>query len=217
MRGQCTIAIVSDRGDRELLEAWRAGDDDAGNELFERHFDALYRVLRNKVHGSVDDLVQDVFLTCVRRRDALRDGASFRVYLFTVARNELFDHWRKHSKRPAEVEIGALSLEDLGTSPSAVVARRAEHQLLLQALRAIPLDLQLALELTYWEGLDGPALAEVLGIPEGTVRSRLRRAREALEERMTELAEDPGVLHSTTTDFDKWAQTLGKVVHDKSS
>ena len=200
--------------DRELLEAWRAGDQSAGSELFERHFDALYRFFRNKSASPVEDLVQDTWLACVRRKDTVRD---FRTYLFTVARHELYEHWRKSGARQGDVEIGEISLADLGTSPSGVVARRAEHQLLLQALRAIPLDLQIALELTYWEGMDGPELAEVLGIPEGTVRSRLRRARELLEARMAELAADPGVLQSTTTDFDKWARSLGVEVHAKSA
>jgi RNA polymerase sigma-70 factor (ECF subfamily) len=200
--------------DRELLDAWRGGDQVAGSELFERHFDALYRFFRNKAAGPVEDLVQDTFLACVRRKDAVRD---FRTYLFTVARHELYEHWRTSGKRAEDVEIGEISLADLGTSPSGVVARRAEHQLLLRALRAIPLDLQIALELTYWEGMDGPELAEVLGVPEGTVRSRLRRARELLEERMAELASDPGVLQSTTADFDKWARSLGLEVHAKSA
>jgi RNA polymerase sigma factor (sigma-70 family) len=204
--------MVTDRGDHELLDAWRAGDQAAGSALFERHFDALYRFFRNKTAGPVEDLVQETFLACVRRKDAVRD---FRTYVFTVARHELYAHWRAHGARAADTDIGEISLADLATSPSGVVARRAEHQLLLRALRAIPLDLQIALELTYWEGMDGPELALVLGIPEGTVRSRLRRAREALEAKLAALAVDPGVLHSTTTDLDKWARSLADVVHEK--
>jgi RNA polymerase sigma-70 factor (ECF subfamily) len=214
-RLECNIDDVSPRGDEELLEAWRGGDQDAGSALFERHFDSLYRFFRNKAHGPVEDLVQDTFLACVGRRDALRGDASFRTYLFTVARHELYAHWRKHARRADDVDIGEISLADLATSPSGLIARRAEHKLLLQALRAIPLDLQIALELTYWENMDGPELAEILGIPEGTVRSRLRRARELLEARMSELAEDPGVLQSTTTDLDGWARSLAAEVHGK--
>ncbi len=204
---------MSDRGDEELLEAWRDGDAAAGSELFERHFDAVYRFLRGKAEVAVEDLVQQTFLACVKRRDALRSGAGFRTYLFTVARHELFEHWRQRARRAGDVEVGEVSLADLATSPSGVIARQAEHKLLLRALRAIPLDLQIALELHYWEGMAGPELAEVLGIPEGTVRSRLRRAREALETAMAELADDPQTLESTRSDFDKWAESLAFVVH----
>ena len=145
---------------------------------------------------------------------ALRSGASFRTYLFTVARHELFEHWRQRQKRAADVEIGEISLADLHTSPSGVVARAAEHKLLLRALRAIPLDLQIALELYFWEDLDGPDIAAALEIPEGTVRSRLRRAREALEEQLQKLAENPSLLESTRTGLETWARGLREQLTD---
>jgi len=88
------------------------------------------------------------------------------------------------------------------------VARRREHQLLLTALRAIPLDLQVALELYYWEQLDGAELAEVLGIPEGTARSRLRRAREAIAEKIAELEGDADPGAASLRDLDAWAAAL---------
>jgi RNA polymerase sigma factor (sigma-70 family) len=203
--------------DEALLDAWRGGDEDAGRALFARHFDALYRFLRGKAEGAVEDLMQEAFLACVQQRDDVRDGASFRAYLFKIARHALYAHWRQRQQRAGDVDVGEISLAALSTSPSGIVARRAEHKLLLHALRAIPLELQVALELHYWEGLSGPELAAVLEIPEGTVRSRLRRAREALEEQMQALAEDPGTLASTRSDFDKWAESLASVVHEKKS
>ncbi len=81
--------------------------------------------------------------------------------------------------------------------------------MLLAALRSIPLDLQVALELFYWEQLDGPDLAEVLGVPEGTARSRLRRAREAVAEKIAELLGDGGQpAGASASDLDAWAATL---------
>jgi RNA polymerase sigma factor (sigma-70 family) len=192
--------------DAELLAAWRGGDREAGNQLFERHFDALYRFFRNKVDEGIDDLIQQTFLACVQHKDGFRQDASFRTWLFTIARHELYAHWRAR-QRSAEREVGDVSLVDLGTSPSGVFARRREHRMLLTALRSIPLDLQVALELFYWEQLDGPELAEVLGIPEGTARSRLRRAREAVAEKIEALlGNDPG--GASAKDLDAWAATL---------
>lgn len=202
------------KSDEDLFEAWRSGDAAAGAALYERYFDPLFRFLRGKVDAAVEDLLQQTFLTCVKRKDALRDGSKFRSYLFTVARHELFEHWRQRGKRANDVEIGELSIKDLGTSPTGIIARQAEHRLLLRALQTLPLDLQIALELHYWEGMSGPELAEVLGIPEGTVRSRLRRAQEALETAMTELAEDQESLASTRAGLDKWAASLARVVHE---
>jgi RNA polymerase sigma-70 factor (ECF subfamily) len=197
------------RTDRELLDAWRGGDAAAGSELFDRHFAELYRFFSNKVEDGIDDLIQQTFLACVESRDRFRGGSSFRTYLFTIARHELYAHWRKRRDR-ATVDLGEVSVQDLATSPSGVLVKHAEQKLLLRALRAIPLDLQIALELHYWEELSGPELAEVLEIPEGTVRSRLRRAREALEAKLTELADatDPGTLTSSLSGLDKWAKSL---------
>jgi RNA polymerase sigma-70 factor (ECF subfamily) len=195
------------RSDFELLDAWRAGDRGAGNTLVERHFLSLYRFFRNKLGGDIDDLIQRVFLACVESRDAFRKEASFRTYLFAVARNELHAHFRRE-RRDAVLDFGELSVEDLGPSPSQLVAREEEQRVLLRALRMIPLDYQIALELFYWEQLTGRELAAVLDIPEGTARTRLRRARSALAQRLSRLIKSPDVLRSTTDNLDRWAASL---------
>jgi RNA polymerase sigma factor (sigma-70 family) len=198
--------------DAELLEQWHAGDAAAGNQLFERHFEALYRFFRNKVDDGIDDLLQETLLACVRGRERFRGDASFRTYLFAIARNVLYDHWTHRARRAADVDIGELSIEAMSTSPSGVLARAAEHRLLVRALRAIPLELQVVLELHFWEDLSGPELAIVLDVPEGTVRSRLRRAREQLEARMVELADDQRILSSTQSGLETWASGLKALV-----
>ncbi|MFO0633263.1 MAG: sigma-70 family RNA polymerase sigma factor [Nannocystaceae bacterium] len=78
--------------DLELLEAWRGGDAKAGNALFDRYFDAVFRFFRNKVADHADDLVQQTFLALVQARDRFRGDSSFRTYLFTAARSKLFNY-----------------------------------------------------------------------------------------------------------------------------
>ncbi len=196
--------------DRELFDRWRDGDAVAGNTLFERHFDAVYRFFRTKVAQDAEDLVQQTFLACLRARDGFRHDATFRTYLFTAARSKLFDHLRKRPSRAA-VDFGVTSLVDLGISPSGQIARNENHRAALAALRSLPLDLQIALELYHVEKLRGPQLAHVLEIPEGTVRSRLRRARELLEERVARAHEDGGLLptsQDTIDNLEAWATSL---------
>lgn len=193
--------------DLELLEAWRGGDSTAGDALFERWFDTLFRFFRNKVGEGVEDLVHDTFLACLNGK-AFRGESSFRTWMFTVARNTLYAHLKKQQRRGEEQDVGELSIASLGTSPSGLLARRGEQRLLLAALRAIPLDLQIALELFYWEDLPAPEIAAALEIPEGTVRSRLRRAKEALDEQLAKLAESPSLLESTKTGLETWAREL---------
>lgn len=166
--------------DFELLDAWRDGDARAGNALFERHFESVCRFFRSKLGDEVEDAVQRTFLACVESRDRFRGSSSFKTYLFAIARRKLGDHLRKE----ARCRISPMStMESLGPwfpSPSTLVREDEELRRLLEALRRLPIDQQIAVELFYWEGLAAPELAEVLDVPEGTVRSRLRRARLAL-------------------------------------
>ena len=194
--------------DVELLQAWRGGDQRAGNTLLRRYFDSLYRFFAAKVEDEVEDLIQRTFLALVRHRDAIREEASFRAYMFTVARREFYRYLRTRRRRRDPLDFGTVSLADLGTSPSAVVARRNDRALLLDALRRIPVQLQIALELHYWEDMTAKDCAEVLDIPVGTAKTRLRRGRQLLEEALAESATSQALLTRTLSDLEGWARKL---------
>jgi RNA polymerase sigma factor (sigma-70 family) len=200
--------LAVERTDIELLDAWRAGEAAAGSELFARHFDAVCRFFRNKVGEGTDDLIQRTFLAMVESRDRFRGDASFRTYLFTVARNELYAQLRRGGRELARFDPLECSVHDLGPTPTFVLTQLKEQRLLLEALRRVPLDLQIALELYYWEDLPASELARVLDLPEGTVRTRLRRARQLLEQAMRELGEGEAELDSTLAGLDDWAKSL---------
>jgi len=197
--------------DFDLLDAWRAGDREAGNTLFDRYFDAMYRFFRNKVTEGAEDLVQQTFLACVQSRDHFRKDASFRTYLFTAARSKLYNYLERRGREGA-IDWGVTSCADLGVSPSGKMAQAEQHRLLLHALRRLPVDLQVALELFYFEQVRGPELAEVLGVPEGTVRSRLRRGRDLLREQLAILAQSPADIESTMTNLDDWAAAIRNAI-----
>ena len=195
--------------DAALLEAWNAGDRQAGSALLERHFDSLCRFFRSKAEDAVDDLIQATLLSAVASRERLRSASSFRAYLFTIARNELFDHFKR---RGVAGDPGVSKVEDLAPSPSSVLAQDDEYHRVLRALQSIPLDLQIALELHYWERLSTAELAEALGIPQGTAKSRLRRARQAVRDKMSELpAATPGE-RDGDLDLDAWAAGLARAL-----
>lgn len=201
--------VAKEPADFELLEQWRDGDRGAGNALFTRHFRSLFRFFRTKVTDEVaEELTQVSFLACVDGRDKFRGASSFRTYLFAVGRNQLFMHFRKRGRGDTEAALGSISMADLGAGPSTLVAAKAEQRLLLRALRRIPVDFQIAIELYYWEGVPTAEIAVVLGIPEGTVRSRLTRARAHLSTQMRDLAESAELAESTIADFEQWAKSL---------
>jgi RNA polymerase sigma-70 factor (ECF subfamily) len=194
--------------DARLLEAWRGGDTKAGSELFARHFGVVYRFFANKVGEEIDDLVQRTFLACVEGRDALREDGSFRSYLLGIARNQLLMHLRRSIARGHPVDPGEISLAAIDPSPSRVIAAREEERLLLSALRSLPLDLQIMVELYYWEDLPVGELADVCGIPLGTVKSRLFRARKALEEGIEAIASDPEARAAALADIEAFTRSL---------
>lgn len=195
--------------DHELLHAWRAGDRHAGGVLFERHFAGVFRFFRSKVDHGVEDLVQRTFMACVESRDRFREEASFRTFVFAVARNVLREHIRQRQRsRQQEADFEVDSLVDLGQGPVTVLAARAEERLLLQALRSLPVAAQEILELFYWERLTGGELGEVLGVPEDTARTRLRRARLQLEQVIARLEANKTEVESTLSGLETWAAGL---------
>jgi RNA polymerase sigma-70 factor (ECF subfamily) len=201
--------------DAELLERWRSGDDSAGERLLERHFAALLRFFGNKVGSRddrVEDLIQRTMLAVVRSRDAFRGESSFRTYLFTIARHELYAQFRRQRRDAERFSPAEQSVADLGESPSAIVGQREEQKLLLAALRRLPLDLQVAVELAYWEDLTSEQMAAVLEIPTGTVKSRLRRGRELLRKHIERLSRFPALVESTVARLDDWARSIGAQV-----
>lgn len=193
--------------DRELLDRWRSGDDGAGEALFERHFESIARFFGNKVGDGVDDLIQKTFLACVESRDSYRGDSSFRTFLFGVAHNVLGKYFRTKRRHGGKIDFGVTSVHDLGPGPSTIVARRREQQVLLDALRRIPLDLQVLLELYYWESMTAAEAGAVVGIPEGTARTRIRRARQLLSEQLRALSEGEEKA-ATRADLEEWARNL---------
>jgi RNA polymerase sigma-70 factor (ECF subfamily) len=194
--------------DLELLEKWRTGDKTAGDEICRRHFDRLLRFFSTKAEANdIADLVQLTLLGAAEGLPRFRAEASVTTYLFAIARHQLLQYWKRR-KKTETIELGVSSIHDLDPSPSTIAAEREEQRLLIEAMRRIPVDLQIAIELHFWEELSGPEIAEVLGVPEGTVRSRLRRALEALRENIEALAASEAVRASTQRGLDEWERRV---------
>jgi RNA polymerase sigma factor (sigma-70 family) len=197
--------------DLGLLQRWRDGDVTAGNGLLERHFAGLYRFFVGKVARDVDDLIQQTLLACVEGRDRIRgDGqASFRGYLYAIARNVLYGYYRGRSHERFDALL--TSLEDLAPSPSQVLDGAAEARVLAAALRRIPLDAQVLLELHYWEGLTHQDLTEVLGLSLGVVKGRIQKAKAQLRAMVRELrALGPAATDESSADLDRWVASLAR-------
>lgn len=187
-------ACVTDNSpaDASLLGAWRRGDMRAARTLYRRHFDAVCRFFRNKLSNleEVADLVGETFLELLktRSRDSWDDERveSLRHYLYGIAKNVLYRYFRQNYALKQKViihdcEIEQRSLDELAPrSLSSIIGGRRELDVLIKALRGLPLQDQILLEAKYFEYFSDAELAGLLGLPQSTVPGRLRGARSRL-------------------------------------
>lgn len=200
--------------DWDLLEQWRHGTKEAGRLLISRYYGLIHRFFANKVAVAADavDLVQETFTACVSNKDNVRTPApeavdqAFRRYLFGIASNLLKGYINKKLKRAREADdFTEVCIRDYGASPHTIAVRRREELLLVTALRELPVEQQIVVELNLLEELSGAEIATLLNLPEGTIRSRLRLAKARLGERIEELSGSPEERRSTLTNLQAWA------------
>ena len=170
--------------DAALLDRWRAGDRAAGQRLFERHFDSVFGFFETKCEAEADELTQATFLSCLRARDQFRSESSFRTYLFTIARHELYRVLRTRQRKDARHDFSVSSIAAPVSTPRTRIARGQDQCRLIDALRQLPVEQQTLLELHYWEDMDIAAIAEIFDATSNAIRVRLHRARQALRQRL---------------------------------
>lgn len=197
----------------ELLAQWCDGSQRAGDLLLRRCFPLLYRFFINKVGDATDDLIQQTLIACVKHRAKIRESGVFRGYLLKIARSRLYDHLRALRRRAGHVDddFEQISVAQTGTSNTSRFGRAQAAVQVRDALRRLPIEMQLVVELHYWEGHSTGEISELLEVPQGTVKSRLRRAREALERDLG--AEDSAVaelLGRARPEIDEVAPALSK-------
>lgn len=182
--------MTSDASDWPLAAT---GDHDAFARIFDRHADLVFRFARRRVGNSTiaEDITSQVFLETWRRREdvTLLDG-SLRAWLIGVARNLQRRHWRTNERRNRALDRMTASPDT--SDPSDAIANHLDAINDLASVRE-KLDLlsdehREVLLLAVWEELSYDEIAVVLGVPVGTVRSRLARARRNLHDNGTRTA-----------------------------
>jgi RNA polymerase sigma-70 factor (ECF subfamily) len=197
--------------DEALLSAWRDGDQRAGELLFSRHLKSMARFFIPKVgHEQSEDLVQDTFLGLREGLDRFRGESSVRTLLYAIARNKLNYYFRQLTRDRARFvfDAGQTSLAAIGTTPTQRIAGAEQDRLLLQALRELPVDTQVMLELHYWEQIPVGEIATIVDQPINTVKARMYRGRRQLDAMMAKLADSPEQLRSTMDGLSAWAARL---------
>jgi RNA polymerase sigma-70 factor (ECF subfamily) len=152
--------------------------------------------------------VQETFLACVEARERFRHHSTFRTYLLGIAHHVMVDHLRAAPRRTGDLDLGEVILGELGPIGEDAIAAKRERRVLLRALRGLRFPLQVVLELRYWESMSDSEIAEVLDEPLGTIKTRLRTGRIALEERIAELSGSTDEARSTLDSLQRWASRV---------
>lgn len=175
----CRVSGPDDRPDLSGPDPSRAF-----GHLFDRHARPLHRYLARRVGDLADDLVGETFLVALQTRAAYRpERGTARSWLYGIATNLLRRHIRQEVRglhAAARAAGSTAGGEDHENRVAAQVDAEARTRLLADALAELDAGDRDVLLLTSWAGLDTNEVAEALGIPPGTVRSRLHRVRRRL-------------------------------------
>lgn len=160
----------------------------------------IFRFLGPGFRQDVEDLAQDVFVKLFRSLDRFDParGVKFTTWVYTFVRNHCFDVLKKRrlpvtSLAAAEPDEGPRELPDrAAVAPPDSALNRELGARIGQALESIGEDQRMVFILREYEGLEYSAIAEVVGVSEGTVKSRLHRAKEALRHRLQPFLDTAG-------------------------
>jgi RNA polymerase sigma-70 factor (ECF subfamily) len=174
--------------DANLVERCLKGDDTAWEDLIKGHSRRVYSICYRFTGSSVEaqDITQDVFLRIFQNLKSFRSGeGSFVVWLTRLTRNLLIDHYRRgKSQRATEsIEDHLPTLEGRSTADSrteGLLSGREASEVLQAGLKKLSPELREAVVLRDLEELEYREIAQVLNVPEGTVKSRLNRGRAEL-------------------------------------
>ena len=160
------------------VRAARRGDQASFAALYQRYRAPVHAVVLARVPArDAGDLVQDVFVTALRRLGSLRDDGKFAGWLMTIARNAATDHLRRarpHSELPDEIPATAI----------AEGAQRTEARRALAAIRSLPDAYRETLLMRLLEGMTGKEIAARTGLEPGSVRVNLHRGMKLLRARL---------------------------------
>ena len=176
-----------------LIERCLSGDQAAWETVVRQNWRKVFNVAYKFVgkHDEAEDLTQDIFLKIFKALASFDRRANFQTWIISISRNLCIDHYRSVRKERQTIarEVDAGDLQPVSSDRGPYAA--AEHQdlrvLLRQALQMLPVTLRTAVVLRDLQELSYQEIAERLGLPEGTVKSRINRGRLELARQLKRL------------------------------
>jgi RNA polymerase sigma-70 factor (ECF subfamily) len=167
--------------DEVLIERIAAGDRGAMRILFARHRRAVYRWLLRLLtdEALAEDLLNEVFLDVWRQAAAFEARASVSTWLLAIARHKALSARRRRTE--VELDDGyAATVADPADDPELIVEKKSRAELLRRSLRRLPPEQTEVIDLVYYHDKSIKEVAEIVGIPEATVKTRMFYARQKL-------------------------------------
>lgn len=170
--------------DGELLEGIARGDEASLAALYDRYhllaFSLALRVVNDR--GRAEDVVQDAFLSIWRKASSYAEGrGSVKTWLTSIVRNRAIDVVRGRRESDADDEAILLSMRDPSPSVVEQVTASLDSEAIRGAIESLSIEQRQAIVMAYFEGRSHSEIAEVTGLPLGTVKSRIRLAMQRLK------------------------------------
>jgi RNA polymerase sigma-70 factor (ECF subfamily) len=182
-----------------LIEQCLAGDQTAWEQIVRQNWRKVFNVAYKFVgkHDEAEDLTQDIFLKIFKALKTFDRRANFQTWIISISRNLCIDHYRSVRKERQTIARDVDSSELQPATPDRGPYAQAEHQdlraQLRQALETLPVTLRTAVVLRDLQELSYQEIADRLGLPEGTVKSRINRGRIELAHQLRRLQENQPV------------------------
>lgn len=183
--------------DQQLVERVQRGDKNAFNLLVSKYQHKVASLVTRYVsnQSDVSDVVQEAFIKAYRALPEFRGESAFYTWLYRIAVNTAKNYLTAQGRRPpdldvdcsdAELQEGAEAMHELA-NPENLILSDEIQRIVVATLESLPEDLRTAITLREIEGLSYEEIAEIMGCPVGTVRSRIFRARDAIDKQIQPL------------------------------
>ena len=190
-------AWMVDQTDQELVERVQRGDKKAFDLLVRKYQYKLVKLIARYVHdpSEVLDVAQEAFIKAYRALPKFRGDSAFYTWLYRIAINTAKNYVVAQGRRPPDTDVDAEEAEQFegaaelkeNASPESLLLRDEIERTVFDAIEQLPEDLRTAITLRELEGLSYEEIAEAMDCPVGTVRSRIFRAREAIDKKLKPL------------------------------
>jgi len=170
--------------DQLLIQRFRAGEVAAFDGLVERYYQRIDRLVQQVIRNPLgaEDITQEAFLRAYRALPRFRGEASFYSWLYRIALNLCLNYLRQQANRISSVEGPEASILPAVTDPSMLLEHQERERLVRGAIDALPTHYRVAIILRDLEELSYQEIADILGIPLGTVKSRINFGKHLLRQ-----------------------------------